>query len=166
MQYHLIHQKNIGLALEKAKQYRSLLESELAISICLDIFAIDNDNQNALVIYILALSDTFSHHNANATKPDKKILDAIKRLKSEYQSVYYLGIFYERKARSLMRQPMSRSFAYDLFTQAIAHFQQAEKISEGSDDAILRYNACVRAIKNEHLQPRQDADDVDWHSES
>lgn len=166
MEYHLIHKENIGSALDKAKQYRSLFEPELAISICLDIFAVDSDNQPALVIYILALSDAFLHHNTGAHKADKKILDAIKQLKSEYQSAYYAGIFYERKARSLMYQPMSRSFAYNLFTQAIAYFQQAEKINDGSDDAVLRYNACVRAIKNEHLQPRQDADDVDWHAES
>ena len=167
MKYHLIHERNIDSALDKAKQYRSLLEPELAISICLDIFALDANHQEALVIYILALTDTLSHSGTSTHKPDKKIQDAILQLQSEYQQVYYQGIFYERKARSLMRHAMSRSFAYNLLLQAIECYQQAEKSSpEDSDDAILRYNACVRTIENEHLQPRQDADDVNWQSES
>lgn len=167
MKYHLIHKESIDTVLDKARQYRSLLEPDLAISICLDVFAVDADHQETLVIYILALSDTLSHGGTGAHKPDKKILDAIKKLRSDYQQSYYQGIFYERKARSLMRHAMSRSFAYNLLSQAIKCYQQAEKLSpKGCDDAILRYNACLRTIENEHLQPRQDADDVDWHSES
>lgn len=167
MDYHLIHKNSINSALEKAKQYRSLLEPELAISICLDIFALDCHHQEALIIYILALSDTILHGSRGSPKPDKKITDAIKQLQSAYQQNYYQGIFYERKARSLMRHARSASFAYNLFSQAIDCYQQAETLSpKANDDAILRYNACVRTIENEHLQPRQDADDVDWHSES
>ncbi|KAA0442565.1 MAG: hypothetical protein FXV80_05185, partial [Candidatus Thioglobus sp.] len=153
--------------LDRARQYRSLLEADLAISICLDIFAIDAKNQEALVIYILALSDTLSHARTGSHNPDKKILDAIKQLQSDYQQNYYQGIFYERKARSLMLNTMSRSFAYNLLIQALECYQQAENLSiAGNDDAILRHNACLRTIENEHLQPRQDADDVDWNLES
>lgn len=167
IKYRLIHKDSIDIVLDKARQYRSLLEPDLAISICLDIFAVDAQHQEALVIYILALSDTLSHGGTGTHKPDKKILNAIKQLKSKYQQDYYQGIFYERKARSLMRHAMSRSFAYNLLFQAIECYQKAEKLSpKGNDDTILRHNACLRTIENEHLQPRQDADDVDWHSES
>lgn len=167
MKYHLIHKDNLRSALDKAKQYRSLLEPELAVSICLDIFAVDADHQEALVIYILALSDTLSQSSAGTHKPDKKILDSIKKLQSDYQQSYYQGIFYERKARALMKNAMSRSFAYNLLSQAIECYQQAEKLSpKGSDDGILRYNACLRTIENEHLQPRQDMDDISWQHES
>ena len=72
MEYRLIQPKNIDRALEKAKQYRALLEPELAISICLDIFAVAENHQESLVIYILALTDTLSDHNVKAEKPDKK----------------------------------------------------------------------------------------------
>ncbi len=167
MKCHLIHQTSIPAVLDKARQYRSLLEPDLAISICLDVFAVDADNQDALVIYILALSDTLSGHSTVSQKVDKKILDAIKQLHSNYQQNYYQGIFYERKARALIRHAMSRSFAYNLFIKAIEYYDEAEKISPPDcDDAILRHNACVRSIQDAHLSPRQDIDDVSWQRES
>ncbi|SFV85319.1 hypothetical protein MNB_SUP05-SYMBIONT-4-20 [hydrothermal vent metagenome] len=49
MKYHLIHKNSIDTVLDKARQYRSLLEPDLAISICLDIFLVDPENQEALV---------------------------------------------------------------------------------------------------------------------
>ena len=58
---HDIHADAIELALVKARQYRSLLEPEIAESICLDILNIEQDNQQALVIYILALTDQLHH---------------------------------------------------------------------------------------------------------
>lgn len=167
MDLHFIHKKSIGCVLDKAKQYRLLLEPDLAISICLDIFAVDSDNQEALVIYILALTDALSHSDASTHKPDKKIQDAIKKLQSDYQKNYYQGIFYERKARSLMSYAMSTSFAYDLLLKAIGCYKKAEKLTpENCDDAVLRYNACVRTIDDKSLQPRQDVNDMNWHSES
>ncbi|HET8806851.1 MAG TPA: hypothetical protein VFM76_00580, partial [Methylophaga sp.] len=57
---HDIHADSIDLALDKARQYRSLLEPEIAESICLDVLNIDADNQAALVLYILALTDQIS----------------------------------------------------------------------------------------------------------
>jgi len=61
LKLHDIHAGAIESALVKARQYRSLLEPEIAESICLDILHIDNDNQQALVIYILALTDQIHH---------------------------------------------------------------------------------------------------------
>ena len=49
MEYHLIHKDTIDTVLDKARQYRSLREPDLAISICIDVFAVDSDNQDALV---------------------------------------------------------------------------------------------------------------------
>ncbi len=50
---------------------------------------------------------------------------------------------------------------------AIENYKKAEKLTpKNCDDAVLRYNACVRTIDYENLQPRQDANDVDWYSES
>ena len=165
MNYHLIDKNAINATLDKAKQYRSLLEPELTISICLDIFAIDENNQEALVIYILAMTDLYTHTNAKV--PEQKITNAIQQLNSEFHRLYYQGIALERKARSLMKNTMSRSFAYNLLIEAITLYEDAQKISlEKCDDSILRYNACVRTIKNEHLSPRQDMDDASWEGES
>ena len=159
MDYHLIHKDSIPTVLDKARQYRSLLEPDLAISICLDVFAVDADNQDALVIYILALTDQYSHQN---TKVDpKKITETIARLESEFHRIYYTGIFLERRARALLKNPMSRSFAYEAFMEAIAKYEVAEKMAPSNcSDPILRYNSCVRTIEKEQLQPREEFDEL------
>jgi len=156
---HDIHTDAIESALAKARQYRSLLEPEIAESICLDILNIDANNQQALVIYILALTDQL--HHTEKQSQIKQIQTTIARLDSEYERYYYTGIMNERRARFLISQPMSHSFAYDYFIEAIEAYQQAEKMSpDHNDDAILRQNSCVRSIEKEKLQARQDSEDV------
>ena len=153
-----IHRDAIESALAKARQYRSLLEPEIAESICLDILKVDDNNQQALVIYILSLTDQL--HHTEKQSQIKQIQKTIVRLESEYERYYYTGIMNER-ARFLISQPMSHSFAYDYFIEAIEAYRQAEPISpEHNDDAILRQNSCIRTIEKEKLQPRQDSEDI------
>jgi|TARA_B100001996_G_C18603203_1_gene570706 hypothetical protein len=159
MEYHKIDKDSIEDVLERAKQYRSLLQPDMAISICMDIFAVDKNNQEALVIYILALTDQLSQSESKVHQ--KKITDSIKRLDSKFLQHYYSGIFFERQARSLLKHSMSRSFAYEAFIEAIAEFEIAEKMApEHCADPILRYNSCIRTIKKENLQPRQEFDEL------
>ncbi len=159
MKYHLIHKDSISTVLDKARQYRSLREPELAISICIDIFAVDVNNQDALVIYILALTDQYSHQHAKVQP--KKIADTIARLESEFHRIYYTGIFLERKARALLKNPMSQSFAYESLMEAVAKYEMAEKMApKHCSDPILRYNSCLRTIEKEHLQPRAEFDEL------
>ena len=157
--YHTIDKNSIEDVLERAKQYRSLLQPEVAISICLDIFAVDKDNQNALVIYILALTDQLVQSESKIHH--KKITESIKKLDSEFLRHYYSGIFLERQARGLLINSMSRSFAYEAFIEAIEEFEIAEKMApKHCADPILRYNSCLRTIKKENLQPRQKFDEL------
>jgi tetratricopeptide (TPR) repeat protein len=156
---HDIHSGAIDSALQKATQYRSLLEPEIAESICLDILKIDDNNQRALVIYILALTDQLNQ--AEKQSQIKAILTAIDNLSSEYQRCYYTGLLNERRARFLITQPMSHSFAYDYFYEALENYQRAEKIRpDDNDEAILRWNSCIRTIQKEKLQPRRDSEDI------
>ena len=159
LKLHAIHANAIDLALEKAKQYRSLIEPEIAESICLDILHIDEKNQQALIVYILALADQL-HHTEKQTQV-KAILSAIEKLDSQYQQYYYTGLLNERRARFLISQPMSHSFAYDYFIEAMQFYQQAQQICpEHNDEAILRWNSCVRTIEKEKLKPRLDSEDI------
>ncbi len=159
MEYHKIDKDSIEDVLERAKQYRSLLQPDMTISICMDIFAVDKNNQEALVIYILALTDQLSQSESKVHQ--KKITDSIKRLDSKFLQHYYSGIFFERQARSLLKHSMSRSFAYEAFIEAIAEFEIAEKMApEHCADPILRYNSCIRTIKKENLQTRQEFDEL------
>ncbi len=162
---HDIHADSIDLALDKARQYRSLQEPEIAESICLDVLNIDPDNQVALVIYVLALTDQISISGSQS--PFQAIESAIERFNSDYKRIYYTGIFHERRARFMLTQPMSRAFAYDYFVKALECYQQAEQMRpEHNDEAILRWNSCVRTIAREKLEPASDHDEVLMSRES
>jgi hypothetical protein len=50
----------------------------------------------------------------------------------------------------------SASFAYDAFREAMEWYEKAEIVRpEGNDDAVLRWNSCVRTIQDKNLRPRQ-----------
>src|SRR5271155_5099684 len=86
-------------ALEKAERYRLLNEPALAESICLDILHIEPENQHALVMLLLALTDQFGHGVA-AGKPR----ELLPRLRTDYDQHYYAGIIWERLAHAQLRK--------------------------------------------------------------
>ena len=134
-------------------RYRLLNDPEQAESICLDILEVDPDNQEALVTLILALTDQFGVSEAPPSVA--QVRDYVARLTSEYQRHYYTGIIGERRARSLLRGSMGRSGAFEAFREAMTWFEKAAAIRpEDDDEALLRWNACVRTIRRHRLQPR------------
>lgn len=143
----------IPRALERAERYRLLNDAEQAESICLDILAIDPDNQAALVMLILALTDQFG---SSGTSPSaRSISEHIARLNDEYRRNYYSGIVRERQARAHLRRKMSAVFAFEAFREAMDWYEKAAAIRpEGDDEALLRWNACVRTIQRSNLHPR------------
>jgi tetratricopeptide (TPR) repeat protein len=159
LKLHDIRISAVEKALEKAKQYRSLLEPEIAESICLDVLNIDPENQGVLIVYILALLDQVAR--AENQTQIKTIERTIEMLTSQYQRYYYTGLLSERRARHLLTQAMSHSFAYDYFIEALAFYQQAiDRCPEKNDEAILRWNSCIRTIEKEKLKPRRDSEDL------
>ena len=54
-----ISKEGIPAALQKAERYRLLNDSSAAESICLDILSIDQENQQALVMLLLSITDQF-----------------------------------------------------------------------------------------------------------
>src|SRR5262245_22833338 len=81
-------------ALERVERYRLLNEPELAESICEDVLSIEPDNQRALVMLLLALTDQFHNDRAGCMGRARELLD---RLHSEYERLYYAGIICERR---------------------------------------------------------------------
>ena len=148
-----ISQEGIPVALEKAVRYRLLNEPALAESICLDILRIDPENQEALVTLLLSLTDQLG---AGGVASQAKAV--IPRLKGEYERAYYSGIICERAAKSLLDHagPGSAFGAYDGFREAMEWYEAAEPLRPaGSDDAVLRWNTCVRILKKyPNLRPR------------
>jgi len=141
-------------ALEKATRYRLLNEPAEAESICLDVLRTDPDNQAALVILLLALTDRFSKGYGVSETQAQQLLP---RLRSEYERVYYAGIILERKAKAQLQHggPGAGFNAYELIREAMTCFERAEKIRPaGNDDALLRWNTCARIITRNQLGPR------------
>jgi hypothetical protein len=140
-------------ALEKAERYRLLNDPAQAESICRDVLAADSDNQDALRMLILALTDQFGAHGAaDAAREARTHVSA---LNDEYERAYYSGIVVERETRAyLERKHVVRSAAYDGFRHAMEHYERAEAVRPaGNVDALLRWNSCVRAIVREQLEP-------------
>jgi hypothetical protein len=141
----------VPAALEKAKHYRLLNEPGAAESICLDILAVEPENQEALVHIVLAMSDRFAKDYAVG---DSRIQDFLARITNEYQRAYYTGIVYERRAKAVLHKGGLN--AYELFRQAMNWFEKAEVLRPaGNDDAILRWNGCARVISRNNLAPRE-----------
>ena len=140
-------------ALEKAERYRLLNDPAQAESICRDILAVDADNQEALRVLILTLTDQFGAHGAGHAAREAR--NYIIQLEDEYERAYYTGIVFERETRAyLARKNVVRSAAYDGFRHAMEWYERAEHLRPpGNVDAVLRWNSCVRAIEREQLEP-------------
>jgi len=141
----------VASAIEKAKLYRLLNEPGAAESICLDILAVEPNNQEALVDLVLAMSDRFGKDYAVG---DSRIQDFLSQITDDYERIYYTGIVYERRAKAVLHKGGLN--AYELFVQALECFEKAEAIRPaGNDDAILRWNGCARVITRNNLSPRE-----------
>jgi hypothetical protein len=154
-----LHKEAVPAALERAKHYRLLNEAGAAESICLDILAVDPDNQEAVINLVLAMSDRFGRDYAVG---DTRVQDFLTQIKGEYEKAYYTGIVYEKRAKATLRNGEigSESTAYDLFRNAMNWFEKAEAIHPtGNDDTILRWNGCARIIMRNNLKPREMASD-------
>jgi hypothetical protein len=149
-----IHREAIPRALERVGRYRLLNQPRVAESICHDILAIEDDNQEALIGLLLALTDQFG--------PEAKIgvnavMEYVPRLAGEYAKAYYAGIVWERHAKSRLARsyPGSGFDAYDELRRALELFEKAHALStDDDDDAILHWNACGRAIDGSKLEAR------------
>jgi hypothetical protein len=138
----------IPAALEKAHRYRLLNEPVEAESICRDVLEIDPENQEALTTLVLALSDQLDEHLAVAYEDARTALAAIR---DPYSRAYHEGIVCERRAKTYIKRggPRSRHQAYDWLRRAMERFEQAAALRPtGNDEAILRWNTCVRILRS------------------
>jgi hypothetical protein len=150
-----IHRDAIPRALEKAERYRLLNEPFESESICLDILAVEPSFAPALGCLLLSLTDQFSHGGSQALERARALLC---HLATEYDRTYYAGIIHERFAKRKLREghPGARALAYGLLREAMSSYEGAERLAPGgNDDAVLRFNACLRMIERHGLTPPQ-----------
>jgi hypothetical protein len=150
----------IPRALEKAERYRMLNEPFFAESICLDVLTADPAHQKALAIYVLSLTDQFKASMGGAPKAKA----AVDRLTAEFDRLYYAAIISERSAVALLESQRSgvNATAWHHLQDAMKGYERADAIQPDAtnDDALLRYNTCVRLIEAHRLtEPVDDRHD-------
>ncbi|MGE0553757.1 MAG: hypothetical protein AB7R55_10050 [Gemmatimonadales bacterium] len=144
-------------ALAKAERYRLLNDPEGAESICLDVLDAEPDNRQALVTLLLARSDQIEYALGAGVAKAREVLV---KLHDPYERAYYGGLICERRAQAALRSTTmgAAALAHEWFIEAMECYEEAEKIRPaGNDDALLRWNACARALNaNPHLAPRHE----------
>ena len=150
-----ISTSGIAEAISKATLYRYLNEPEEAESICHDILAVEPENQTALRMLGLAITDQFT---GQSTDRYAEAETTFRQLVDTYERHYYAGLVFERRAKAQMRVGRPAQMLVGLFKEAMQHFEQAEKIHPPeNDDAVLRWNRCLRLLeKLPHTEQEQD----------
>jgi len=151
MDYQLkaISKSGIAEALAKVELYRYLNEPEESESICRDILAVDPNQQLALRLLGLAMTDQFT---GGLSDRYREVEESFGKLADRYERLYYTGLYYERRAKAQLRGGQSPHVVFPLFERALQCFGDAEKIRPaGNDDAILRWNRCVRLLQTPSL---------------
>jgi hypothetical protein len=141
----------IPLALEKAERYRLLNEPAQAESACLDVLAVEPENQRAVVMLLLALTDQFSTGSQECFHEAQSV---VAKLHAEYDRLYYSGIIWERRAqaRAIEGGSGSTEVAYAWICQAMDYYAKAEPLRPpGNDDPLLRWNSCRRLCQRYRL---------------
>ena len=147
--------EGVDAALSKAELYRLLNEPEEAESICRDVLAVEAEHQLALRLLGLAITDQFT---GNPSDRYSDAENAFQQLTDRYERLYYTGLLHERRAKAQLRLGRPPHTLLVLLEEAMRSYEEAEKIRPtGNDEAILRWNRCVRLIQA-HAES-------DWHRE-
>jgi hypothetical protein len=147
-----ISRDSVDGSLAKAERYRLLNEPHEAESICRDILDVAPGNRQARVSLILALTDQIQQD----TSAFSSAMTEISGLETQYDRAYYSGIAWERRAKAVYAGAVqgSGAYVYEWVVKALGLFEEAERVRpSGNDDAILRWNACVRFL-NRHGELR------------
>lgn len=140
-----VSRAGIAEALSKVEVYRYLNEPGEAESICRDILAVEPENQAALRLLGLAITDQFT---GESTDRYSEAENAFRSLTDRYSSVYHLGLLQERMAKGQLRAGRLPHTVLPIFEKAMKYFEEAERIRPpNNDDAILRWNRCVRILQ-------------------
>jgi tetratricopeptide (TPR) repeat protein len=140
-----ISRAGINEAIAKAELYRNLNEPGEAESICRDILAQEPENQTALRLLGLAITDQFT---GGMTDRYGEVDRIFRSLANAYERAYYIGILHERKAKAQLRAGLPPHTVAPSFEEAMKCFEEAERLRPTDNDPILRWNRCVRLIQS------------------
>ena len=146
-----ISKDGIPEAISKVELYRSLNEPEEAESICHDILAADPENQLAVRLLGLTLTDQFEGRHPDRYAEAENIFHS---LTNPYDRLYYRGLLLERRTKAQVKAGVSAHNLVGSLHEAMHCFEEAEKIRPPhNDDAMLRWNRCLRLLEKLGLPP-------------
>jgi hypothetical protein len=146
MELKKIHKDAIPEALEKAQTWRLLNQPQEMESICRDILAVEPKNQMAVRLLGLAIVDQFdgSEHDRY-----QEALQLFHSIEDPYQRLYRTGYAHERRAKAELGAGARPFEVTALLRKALDCYKQAEQIRPaGNDEAILRWNYCIRLAQS------------------
>jgi tetratricopeptide (TPR) repeat protein len=150
-----ISKSGIAEAIAKAELYRYLNEPEEAESICRDILAADPHHALGLRTLGLTITDQFTGEATDRYAEVEKIFQS---LTDPYERNYYTGLLCERRVKAQLRAGRAPHTLLPLLERALQCFSEAERLHPpGNDDAILRWNRCVRLLQS---QPAFESEEV------
>jgi tetratricopeptide (TPR) repeat protein len=142
-----ISKSGIAEAVAKAELYRYLNEPEEAESICRDILASDPNHPLGLRTLGLSITDQFDGSTRDRYAEGESIFQS---LRDVYERQYYTGLLCERRVKAQLNAGRAPHTLLPLLERALQCFAEAEKIRPpGNEDAILRWNRCVRLLQSE-----------------
>jgi len=145
MELKRISKEALPKALELAEHYRLLNEPEQAESICKDVLEVEADNQLAIRLMLLAITDQFGRRQSATVQHAQEVAAM---LKDEYEQLYYSGVMMERFARAKLHEHAHMNMVRDWIHRAMEMFEKAQEIRpSGNDAALLRWNTCARLLQ-------------------
>ena len=152
----------VDAALQKADKYRELNQPAEAESICRDVLAVDAEHQLALRVLGLALTDQFRGAAGARFAESQAVFN---RLTDPYERAFYTGLAHERQAKAQLALRIPVRSLLPLFDRALGHYAEAERLRpSGNDDAVLRWNSCVRVLQQLDAVEGEAGDD--WQTDS
>ena len=158
-----ISTESIPRAIKKAQRYRLLNEPRESESICRDILAIDKGHQEATVMLLLSITDQFPTMHVTIDQANQ----VLEQLVGAFERAYYGGVIAERWGKALHEAGYAGEDTHELLSRAMSLYEQAQTLaSTGNEDAVLRWNACVRLIDRFGLHPSAKVAAADLEMES
>jgi hypothetical protein len=141
-----ISRAGIPEAIAKAELYRYLNEPGEAESICRDILAIEPDDQTAVRLLGLSITDQFKGDMTDRYAEADKLFSTLTNV---YERTYHCGLLHERKAKAQLKAGRPLHTVLPIFEEAMEYFEEAAKLRPpNNDDSILRWNRCVRLLQS------------------
>ena len=116
-----ISQSGVAAALQKAERYRLLNDSSAAESICRDIIEVEPENQQALIVLLLAITDQFGDELSDGVRRARRCVALVReRVESPLETWVRLMIMFAR-----LPEPATNVDLFDRDGQFVARLDLA-----------------------------------------